>query len=466
MGKYITFGNYNNQYKYIIFFVLFIIIYNSLKELNYYDMLKGIKYPFFKYKNIEFTKFDNYNYIRLVIVGYFGTFILACISIIYDKIKNKREIKKKPEKEIRNYMQLIHENNQENEERNISFFFVLVIILGWVFEEFAIELYNTNLCHLDFWFFELIIIAYLNKEILHIEIYKHHIFVFIFSSIPILFKIGSIILECSDNDDHYPYEQHWYWFPLGLIIYSILIIIKSYAIVKIKWLMELKYISENKLLIIYGIMGTAFYSIFSIISSITENENDNINNENIFINLKYSFYSYYLKFIGTETKIIEIIVEIILLIVSMITSYYIKYNFMMIIKYLTPVHIVLITPTFYFFSKLILLINTTIYYIVTGESHFFITKINYPEWKFILDICQDIFSFFGFLVYLEIIELNFCGLNYNLRDKIIKRAYNELLKNDDCISSTDESINVDSSINSDDTIENIINVSHNSNISY
>ena len=463
MGKYITFGKYNNQYKYFIFFFIFTIINATLKEINYYDMLKGIQYPFYR----TYLNYDQYSFIRQVIFGYFGTFILACISVLYDKKKNNREMKNKSDKETRNTIQLIHESNKENEENNISFYYVLIIIFCWIFEEQAIEIYNSNLCHLEFWFFELIILAYLNKAMLHIEIYKHHIFVFIFSLIPILFKIGSIILECNDGDKAYPYEKDWLWFPLGLIIYFLLIIIKSYALVKIKWLMELKYISENKLLILYGLMGTSFYSIFSIISSITEKENDKGNINNIFINLNYSFYSYYLKFKNlNENKKETIIEEIIALFISMITSYYIKYYFMMIIKYLTPVHIVFLTPVFYFFSKIFLLINTAIISLCKGQSFFFKTHIRYPAIKFSLDLCQDIFSFFGFLVYLEIIELNCCGLNYNLRDKIIKRAYSELLKNDDCISSTDESINVDSSVNSEDTIENIINVSHNSNLSY
>ena len=467
MGKYIAFGNFNNQYKYIIFFFIFTIIYTSLKELNYYDMFKGIKFPFYEDEKdtTKFSKFYDYSFVRQVIIGYLGTFILACISVMYDKAKNKREMKNKSNRETRNTIQLIHENNKENEEQNISFYFVLVIIFIWVFEEQAIEIYNTNLCHLEFWFIELIIIAYLNKAMLHIEIYKHHIFVFIFSLIPILFKIGSIILECNDGDQHYPYETDWYWFPLGVLIYFSLIILKSYAIVKIKWLMELKYISANKLLIIYGLMGTAFYSIFSLISSIIEDEDRTNNVNNIFINKNYSFYSYYLKFKKADKY--EIIVEIISLVLVMISSYYIKYNFMMIIKYLTPVHIVFLTPIFYFFSKILLLIYNVIYCIVEGNTNnFFKTEIIYPEWKFTLDLFQDIFSFFGFLVYLEIIELNCCGLNYNLRNKIIKRAYSEILKNDDCISSSDESINVDSSINSEDTIENIINVSHNSNNSY
>ena len=65
------------------------------------------------------------------------------------------------------------------------------------------------------------------------------------------------------------------------------------------------------------------------------------------------------------------------------------------------------------------------------------------------------------LVYLEIIQFNFCGLNYNLRDEIIKRGDKEL----DCMSTTDDSFNEDlnNSINSENSINNVIACTYNSN---
>ena len=44
-----------------------------------------------------------------------------------------------------------------------------------------------------------------------------------------------------------------------------------------------------------------------------------------------------------------------------------------------------------------------------------------------------IFFLFGFTIYLEIIELKFCGFNYNIRKSIVERAqteteYNEINK--------------------------------------
>ena len=183
-------------------------------------------------------------------------------------------------------------------------FFIIIIIFGWVFEEQAIEIYIKELGRLDFWMLELIIIAYLNSIIFHIEIYRHQKFVIYFNLIPIAFKIITIFLELNDYDQkRYAYEDSWYWFPIGLLIYFIIISIKSYAIIKIKWLMDLKYISADNLLIIYGIIGTVFYSVFSVLSLFIKSENDSL-----FINDSYSFYSYFCVFKKSDG--IEIIIEL------------------------------------------------------------------------------------------------------------------------------------------------------------
>ena len=45
---------------------------------------------------------------------------------------------------------------------------------------------------------------------------------------------------------------------------------------------------------------------------------------------------------------------------------------------------------------------------------------------FLLNIIGDSLSIVGFLIYLEIIELNFCGFNYNLRKNIIDRGIKDI----------------------------------------
>ena len=51
MGKCITLGKYNNQYKYILLYLLFYILNYCIYDLNYYDMFECIKFFIFKDNN-------------------------------------------------------------------------------------------------------------------------------------------------------------------------------------------------------------------------------------------------------------------------------------------------------------------------------------------------------------------------------------------------------------------------------
>ena len=57
--------------------------------------------------------------------------------------------------------------------------------------------------------------------------------------------------------------------------------------------------------------------------------------------------------------------------------------------------------------------------------------VKYLNASFFINLSSDISAIIGFLIFLEIIELNFCGLNKNLRKYIIKRAGDDSLDNDD-----------------------------------
>ena len=50
---------------------------------------------------------------------------------------------------------------------------------------------------------------------------------------------------------------------------------------------------------------------------------------------------------------------------------------------------------------------------------------NFQIAKYFLDISGDIFCLIGLLIYFEIIELNFCDLNYDLKMNITKRGISE-----------------------------------------
>ena len=94
----------------------------------------------------------------------------------------------------------------------------------------------------------------------------------------------------------------------------------------------------------------------------------------------------------------------------------------MIIKDLSPIHLVFSLPLFYAIRKIILLINILI------QKDSAVSKVF--EIKFKLDLSADSLCLFGYFVYLEIIKLNFLGLNYNITENIISRAESEIILED------------------------------------
>ena len=103
-----------------------------------------------------------------------------------------------------------------------------------------------------------------------------------------------------------------------------------------------------------------------------------------------------------------IIYEIIIIFFGMVFNVLYIYFEVIIIYYLSPVHYFFYDSTHQFLSDTAVLIYNLI------------EKKNISE--IIFDVVEDFFALIGFVIYLEIIELNFCELNYNLRKKIIERS--------------------------------------------
>ena len=283
--------------------------------------------------------------------------------------------------------------------------------------------------------FELLIIAIFHKRMFNAEIYKHQKLAIIINILfPCLLKIATIVLAF--HPESFPlilYKKEKLLIPIGIIIYIILIIFRSYINSKIKWYMDLKYISLSKLLMYYGAIGSSICIIIATISTfkncniyqgsrfnntldyicpVNQTLNETLNETENFID---SYYIYINKFKG-----IEILKEITKIILGIITFFFNKYFYILIIKCLTPIYVVFSIPIFYFLQKITLLIYTLIF---DAEQFVNIDKIIYL--KFVLDISGDLVSFFGFLIYLEIIIFNCWKLNYNIRNNISERSFRE-----------------------------------------
>jgi len=120
--------------------------------------------------------------------------------------------------------------------------------------------------------FEILVISYINAKMFNLKVYRHQTLAIFFNSfICLLFRLPSFILSFSledkgnEKDGKRLFEISGWYIVLGLIIYTIIITIRSYSHTKIKWFIDLKYISSTKLLIYIGFIGILISSILCII---------------------------------------------------------------------------------------------------------------------------------------------------------------------------------------------------------
>ena len=441
MKCYITFGSWNIYYKYILLSTFFLLLNYSTFEIKYNESFTPIKI-------LPVKSQDNLSKHILIhkIFGYLGTIILALIFYKCEKIQISKSIKKqnnlKGNENLLSHIKLIYTNYQSLLTKD--FFILLLIFFILIIYEIFIQIYMNILKDLDFWMIELLILSYINEKMFDIKLYKHQKLAIRLNLFICIFKIISIILSSflNENKSDILYIKYKFLIPIGIIIYLLFISLRSYANTKLKWFIDLKYVSVNKLLIIYGIIGTIISSIIVTLSTFIKCPNNKddyyyqffnntceIQNIDDNKNLTYiyfeNFKSYFKNLKNTDNLNKNILFEIIIIIIGFITFFFYKYYSILIIKNFSPVHFIFSSPIYFFVKKIILPINTYI-----DQKSFFIkneknkTEIIFKI-KYILDFSSDIISLIAFLIYLEIIELNFCQYNYNLKKNISKRALNE-----------------------------------------
>ena len=257
-----------------------------------------------------------------------------------------------------------------------------------------------------FWSADILFLYLFSKIFLNTySIHRHHILsLFIF----FLFDIYlSIIIIFGPN---FNYMQI-----IFILLYNCLY---AFKVVYGKKLMEFNFISYYKLCFIIGII-TFFYNAITLIV-------ETIIKENKYISSKYeiyfdSFLEYWNKI---NDKNYSIIKEILFIISYMITMGISNIFLYITLFYLTPFHVLII--------NIFLCIGFNLITRIGEQSISFI---------FIINVCIYGLSIFVLFVFLEIIELEFCGLNINTKEEIQKRSLNKTT------SYSDKSLNDSSSLN-------------------
>ena len=481
MVAYIKFGGYNKNYKYIIFTCIFNCL--SYYTINGYlneDILSKKKNPEDSGDNGDSRDKGDIEalYIHPFINDIFNYIGIIFISIILYKCREKKSNINKKSNEKNNNIEknsseilLIHNDIKDGINKNISLLNLFFILSYWVFIDHITKIIQPLLIF-DYWMFELLFISLMASIILKTKIYRHQKSGIIINSLFCLI-FGLIRFIIFSNENNNLNMKYKYWIPISIIFYLFIINSTSYIYTKLKFYMDLKFISQAKLLILYGIIGFVLSTIACIIETsfecvgsekeffcnvyntsiifeertietIITNETI-INNETIMhnetiitnetiihneTNIKYieNFLIFIKEFSILDLK--DRIIEIVIFIIGVIFYYCSLYFDMLIINYLTPMHFIFSSLIYLFLSKLIELIRKNI-----KTRQFF----NKEDIIYYYDFSAYIFSFIGFMIYLEIIELNFCNLNYNLRKYINKRSIEDIYEDNNDESTIRES---------------------------
>ena len=161
--------------------------------------------------------------------------------------------------------------------------------------DILIKLFDYILKDLDFWMIELFILYYVfMKRIFKIKIYNHQKFAIFYNlTFPSILKVITILLsffdDCNEGEGYKYYNSNgctyyndndkilkvlyvkYKWLvPLGIIIYIGIITLRSWIYTEIKWFMDIKNVSQNKILMIYGFFGATLCSLLCWLSSSIE----------------------------------------------------------------------------------------------------------------------------------------------------------------------------------------------------
>ena len=417
MACCIKLGKYQTNYKYIFIYIIILLFFNYFFGSGFPEEMK-----------ISFFRNENYAYSIIVsdIFQYFSILILGLILLKIEK-KKTAPIQKgmRPSKLSENYeifeLELIEE---ENKKINFSYVFYCLIILAYIINtKLLFFFFAYKLQDLSLWSIEIIYVCIFNISVFGSKIYIHQkISIAIILISDLITQVLSIISKYKDdkNDTIVLYKSYPWLYPVGIFGFLLLYLVDAYILCKIKWYFHLKFISISKILIFFGAGGTIFSLIISLISHFIECGNNKFSEivcpsyedetKKYFDNFFIFFKNMWRQDRNSTINSIYIILYVIKLFLKAII-YFLGF---LIIEYLTPV--------FYLFARwtadLIIYLIYIIYYLSTSSLNI----------KFIFDILFLILSFLGMITYLEIIELNFCNLNRDVKENIEQRAETEILE--------------------------------------
>ena len=403
MRKYISFGYFDKKY-FIIFIIFLITTSIEFFLISYID-----KITFYR------TKIRT-NKLLSSTLAYIGQF-LCFIPLIISKKYNSKNLSN-PTKNNKSSIEITYIfNNSDNFitfKNKILIIFVCILLL-------LNNIINILINHLikigpiffnqSFYFMEYLLLFLISKFIFKSNYYKHQnysiIFIILFGLLKYLVKLYS------ENNLKNNYKEVIF----VLMLQIIHAFVDSYIIGNCKILMGSKYLSPYFICSSFGLINGLISIISYFIVTYVPCNND-------FCDLKYNNKFYFDNIYSIFDNIYPI--EIFLNIYTIFQSGIYQILIYIVVNDFTICHIFLFYQVIEFADTIVEINN--------------IEKNNFVIYILIM---TGIFEIFTVLVLLEIIELGFCGLNYNTKRNIKERALNELNLLNEMRTPTEETVMID-----------------------
>jgi len=384
-----------------------------------------------------------YKYISYIIGGIIFEYVL------YKKTQTKKDSisgSKSFEESLSHQGTILIYNEQDEDDQNQKHEIIVVCLSYCISYEVISLLYLFRFDRIEIWTLEILFVLYFMKRYFRIKIYNFKKLALIIILVPttILLIISTFLpysyheLPEEKSEDVNAYQEieaitgsKIYFIPISLL-FIILTIFLSYSRVKEKVLMDLRYLSPYLLIFYIGIFGTIIIFIMLIIISIFKCS-DSIADFCMIKDLDDETSLYidnaiiYFQELGKTGK--RMYIEIFLVI-----------PFYLIIKYFEFTCEILVI---YYFNPNYVLVRDNLYYGIIRLIFILVNDKDYQHdislTQFIILETSELLSIFAYGIYLEIIELRFCGLDRYLKRNIIKRSEKEKrLKSKESIKESNE----------------------------
>ena len=444
--KYFAIGNCNKYYIYLIISFFCELITDLFFALNPSNKEKPTRIFPFKAKIKDHNLLENF--IRIASI-FFGGIILY----LFEK-KNKR--KTKGRLTIKDYekikLNLFHEKD--------SSITINLLLIGVIFSLYIIlkDFIDLTHIHVGFWSLEICYICIISYFIFKTKIYIHKKLAMIIMVLLTILELTGFFLpmtkhenlenmdELTDKNvfDIIIIKYGTYVIPILFLLYELKRIQRDFCWVKSKYLMDVRSISPYKIFITIGTIGfifiIIFFSIFTNVPCKTFNNINKIGDDYINIdtgeplqlykeycsledydeNTKtlYLFYDSFSlitqEYSNTDKEtMLEIFLIIPLLFIINVIN---EVSRLMMVRFGDPNNI-LISKNIRSFIKSIIKISVN-----EGDEQY----ITYAQ--FFLTETEQLISIISNMIYIEILELRFCGLDYELKKNISRRGTKDLLE--------------------------------------